>query len=169
MKHTKHIVIYFHAYACFMTNAVAILNGKSTALRQAFIEKARYSIVFGLLGTICILSQDIAKKCVRLHHYCLQTLATIYACPHCTVQSIWAVFRNAICRLHSVLSIVAVGRILTWWLKISQPTLLKTLTMKLISKGLLQCWNLNIRHDILFYSVITSGDFIISHLRWVYL
>jgi hypothetical protein len=106
-------------------------------------------------------------KCVRLPHYCLQTLATIYACPQCTVQSLWAVFRNAIYRLHSVLSIVTVGRISTWWLKISQPSLLKSLTMKLIVKGALQCWNLNIRHDISFYSVMNSGDFFISHVHWV--
>ena len=60
VKLTKSIVIYFHVNACFMKKAGAILIGKSNTLRQTFIEKARYSIVFSLLGTICILSQDIS-------------------------------------------------------------------------------------------------------------
>jgi len=39
---------------------VLYLMANPKSLRQAFIEKARYSIVFGLLGTICILWQFIA-------------------------------------------------------------------------------------------------------------
>jgi len=73
-----------------MKNAGTILNGKSNSLLQAFIEKARYSIVFGLLGTIlfyCRLLHKVLKATPLLtvnfdHHLCRSAL-------HCANLMVW--------------------------------------------------------------------------------